>query len=57
MEDRSTVHIAILDGGSPESSAILELGKVVGSVFSSGHVLCVAAVWALHQSGSLCNWF
>ena len=30
MEDRSTVHIAILDGGSPESSAILELGKVVG---------------------------
>ena len=36
---------------------VLDLGKVLGSGFSSGHVLCVAVAWALHQSGSLCNWF
>ena len=57
---RGTWHVAtaILDGGSHETSAILEVGQVVGSGFPSDYGLCVvAAVGALHHSGSLCSWF
>ena len=30
VEDGSCIHITVLDGGSPESSPISELGEVVG---------------------------
>ena len=49
LDNSACVGTTVLDHGSHESSAILELGKVVGQACSSGHVL---SSQVLHAAGS-----